>query len=67
MLTGPLEHADDRIARWTPRDLDDGLYVFWLQTIGEDPERWAISPPWEPSEPVSPPHENTADGVADES
>ncbi|KAH8170016.1 hypothetical protein LIA77_10560 [Sarocladium implicatum] len=45
------QHADDRIARWTPRDLDDGLYVFWLQTIGEDPERWAISPPWEPSEP----------------
>ncbi|KAK0387734.1 hypothetical protein NLU13_3979 [Sarocladium strictum] len=47
------ELAENRIARWEPEGLNDTLYVFWLRTIGEEHDRWAISPPWVPKEPPS--------------
>lgn len=54
-LTSCSELAENRIARWEPEGLNDTLYVFWLRTIGEEHDRWAISPPWVPKEPVSMP------------
>lgn len=54
MLMTWTDIVEDRIARWTPEGLNDTLYVFWLRTVGEQHERWAISDPWVPKDPVSP-------------
>ncbi|KAI9172314.1 hypothetical protein HJFPF1_01814 [Paramyrothecium foliicola] len=33
---------------WTPRDLKNDLYAFWLTSPGAEEMRWTISPPWRP-------------------